>query len=822
MPNIQVTHDANLNNARSESAIIINPNNPQQIVAASKKFRNIQTYDFVLATAYSTDGGRTWNDSADFVLPAGATVMTDPTLAWDDSGNVFMVGLVGKNPPTFDTIGIAIYKSTDGGKTWGNPNLIHSSAGDDKQWAAGDTNPASPFHGRVYAVWDDGSQMRFARTKDHGGSWIGVGANTVANTSLTGDSFSPEINVAANGDIYIVWIALSTIKMLVSTDGGESFNLAASPATGVTTLSSSLTSVHGWPVFPGGNFRVLTVPTACVFGQTVVVAWDDFREGVSRIYYALSTNGGASWNTGVSGQPLLTSTIPANFQHFFPQIITDPSGVVGCAFYEFGPKPSTSLIDLIMAQSFDGGATFHAFTVTDQPWNPTVDAPWAHHGDNTPIDSSVTFIGDYFGIDASPAGFYPLWTDTRTGIQELFTAIVPEKKCAFIINRSTLGQDEVDARRGLPGGAVIPDAFRVVVDGFAAAEIGITGSNSTIAVASPAAGMSIIPRGNTAANLNYGPEAQRFTFFYDIDFGPTDTAFNFPGPTEFLTLNVSVGGTSAQAQIELIKQPNPFILHGDPAWLSIDLRVFVVRAGESKFGVAGISDPSDAPRFIQQLMASITPAQFETLSPDEDQSKLFVMPRDGNNHPVFNFALAKIHYIGLIGATNVRVFFRLFQAQTTSGAFDFPPGAQYRRATSNPHGQPIPLAGIQGNEYVTIPCFAEDRIDTTLHSMAEQIDDHNVRTITAHANGSEVDTFFGCWLDINQPFKPDGLTPNNRLPAQVQATNVNGPFNDISNPPLPIQQAILRNLHQCLIAEIAFDPVAIPVGKDPSNWDKLA
>jgi hypothetical protein len=32
----------------------------------------------------------------------------------------------------------------------------------------------------------------------------------------------------------------------------------------------------------------------------------------------------------------------------------------------------------------------------------------------------------------------------------------------------------------------------------------------------------------------------------------------------------------------------------------------------------------------------------------------------------------------------------------------------------------------------------------------------------------------------------------------------------------------MRNLHQCLIAEIAFDPVVIPIGKDPSNWDKLA
>lgn len=816
MANIQVTYDSDPNHARSESAILINPNNPQQIVAASKRFNNIHTYDFTLATAYSADGGHTWHDSADFVLPSGATLMTDPTLAWDDQGNVFLVGLVGNNPPAWNTIGMAVYKSTDGGQTWGSPNLIHTSGGDDKQWAVGDANPDSPFHGHVYAVWDDGSQMRFARTVDHGAHWISTGADPISGVSLTGDSFSPEINVAANGDVYIVWIAGSTIKLLVSTDGGDSFHLAAPPATGVTTLSAALAHVDGWPVLPGGSFRALTVPTACVFGQTVAVAWDDCREGPSRIYYALSHDGGASWVTGAAGQPLLTSPIASSLHHIFPQIIADPQGVFGCAFYEFGPKPSTPLIDVIMAQSFDGGATFNHFIVTDQPWNPATDAPWSHG------DSNVTFIGDYFGIDASATGFYPLWTDTRTGIQELFTAIVPEKKCAFIVNRSTLGQDEVDARRGLPGGAVIPDAFRVVVDGFTAGELGITGAGSTLPVASPVAGMAIVPRGNSSATLGYGPQVQRFTFIYDIDFGPTDAAFGFAGATQMVTLHVSAGPTAAQAQIELIKQPDPFLLHGDTFWLSVDLRVFVVRAGESKFGVPGVANAADAPRFIQQLMAAISPAQFASLSPLEDQSKLYLQPRDEHGAPVFNFALAKVHYIGLIGASNVRVFFRLFPAQTTSGAFDFPPGARYRRAASNPHGQPIALPGIQGGEYVTIPCFAEARVDSTAVSLGQQTDDSNVRGIAAHGDGSEVSTFFGCWLDINQPFRPDGVTPNNRLPAHVPGTQVDGPFSDPGNPPLPIQQAILRNLHQCLIAEIAFDPVAIPLGKDPSNWDKLA
>jgi hypothetical protein len=210
--------------------------------------------------------------------------------------------------------------------------------------------PPGPFHGRVYAVWDDGSNMRFARTKDHGATWVGTGSGvTPAGTLLVNGSFSPEINVAASGDIYIVSMngnPGSQINMIVSTDGGDSFHAVASPATTLTTLGSL------GPHFPRENFRVLTVPTACVSGQTVLVAWADLREGTSRIYYALSNNGGASWTTGPSGLPLLTGSVPANLHHFHPQITADSNGVIGCAFYEFGgcafyefgPKPTTPLI----------------------------------------------------------------------------------------------------------------------------------------------------------------------------------------------------------------------------------------------------------------------------------------------------------------------------------------------------------------------------------------------------------------------------------------------------------------------------------------------
>jgi hypothetical protein len=169
MANIQVTFDSNPNNARSESNIAINPNNSMQVVASSKKFANIETYNFTLATEYSQDGGQSWHDSAALAMP-GFNIMTDPTLAWDDSGNVFLVGLAGTHvtgPPVFQTVGIIVYKSTDGGQSWGAPThpipgtaaappteggTIPGAGGADKQWAAGDSNPSSRYHGNIYVV----------------------------------------------------------------------------------------------------------------------------------------------------------------------------------------------------------------------------------------------------------------------------------------------------------------------------------------------------------------------------------------------------------------------------------------------------------------------------------------------------------------------------------------------------------------------------------------------------------------------------------------------------------------------------------------------
>jgi hypothetical protein len=304
----------------------------------------------------------------------------------------------------------------------------------------------------------------------------------------------------------------------------------------------------------------------------------------------------------------------------------------------------------------------------------------------------------------------------------------------------------------------------------------------------------------------------------------SDADFTFAGDFKLVTLNATftVGATTvtSSAIVELVKKPNPYLLDGPTSWLSIDLRVFHLHAGDTRFGVTMGVGAGDAPPFIQSVMQALTAGKgsaggesFEANLPaDESASSLELSPTDVNNHPIFNFALARVRMRGLtLDAQHARVFFRLFQAQSTNAVFDV--NTTYRHFSDGvPNGHTIPLLGIKGGEYVTIPCFASPRVNTASASMATQTDPPNVQTIAHDPTGAEVQAFYGCWLDINQPAQ--GV-----LPAAVPGANVDGPF---SGSLLSVQQAIVRSPHQCLVAEIAFDPDVIPAGVDPSTTDKIA
>lgn len=137
------------------------------------------------------------------------------------------------------------------------------------------------------------------------------------------------------------------------------------------------------------------------------------------------------------------------------------------------------------------------------------------------------------------------------------------------------------------------------------------------------------------------------------------------------------------------------------------------------------------------------------------------------------------------------------------------------RVGINSTGQKIAKLGIIDDEIITIPFFASQRIDTTLAPLDTQIDSSNVQTISAASLGGEIDAYFGAWIDINTPSKkyfPDRI---------LDLSKLDGPF--VNMGPLLSIQELVRSQHQCLLAEISFDPDPITAhNDDPSNNDKLA
>lgn len=422
---------SNPSQSRSESAIAINPQNPSNMIGSSKKFIDPAVYRFRLGVIYTFDSGNTWKES-ELPLKQGWDCMTDPAVAFDDFGNAFLIGEPCKfNPDKVGTsgdltgLGMAAYRSKDGGVTWEAPVQLTTDTNDDKQWVACDNTPSSPFYGNVYVAWGASSPLRFARSTDHGETWTGKG-NEAPGSSLVSLSFAPEVSVSPDGTVHILWHidSSSEIKYLRSTDGGNSFEPVKTVVSGVESLRGNLPVAGNWPHFDNGKFRVITLVTDCAASDKILlVAWADMREGRSRIYYRRSLDNGVTWEGPPSGQTLLPNVSYGDTHCFHPQIVATQTGVIGCAFYTFGKEFQKYLIRVQLAASWDDGATFSNFiTVTEQSWDPLVNAPAVHGNPN------VHFIGEYFGLDAGEEEFALLWTDTRTGVQELYSDVVQTKK----------------------------------------------------------------------------------------------------------------------------------------------------------------------------------------------------------------------------------------------------------------------------------------------------------------------------------------------------------------------------------------------------------
>jgi hypothetical protein len=553
---------------------------------------------------------------------------------------------------------------------------------------------------------------------------------------------------------------------------------------------------------------------------------------------------------------------------------TDPNGNVSPANYSFASNAAFSIygFQVVVVGPIGGAPTSFSSGAGTLTYSLATGSLSVEAGGTT--CSGASEPGTAENSNSIYGGVTPATGSTVT--QSL--AVVP-MTMSFNFEQATFGQDEVEATPSWN------PAYYLEVTGFPNNALGINSPSdlNNISSLSPAPVVTVsidssLNSGLSQSQINsirahlpvvstlalpvlaidstLATNYQTLLYPHNISFPSLDafTALN-AGEVAVLTLSAELtvqiptsGNTNAppvitspvtvkcSANVELAKGENPRMEALNPAsplsypsWLSYDLRIFSVTAGQTHdmFSVPSPADAEHAVSYIRQVLDNLNhPGQItngdtfnNTLVQDEDSSSIPWLPAQGNDPAQFAFAIARVRIKSNITETvgPVRVFFRLFRAASTVTSFaEVGTGAgTYRWGSNGTSGHKIPLLGVENTgslEYVTVPCFATDRVNLNGPAdMKTQTDPPNALSIMTLAN-EEVDTYFGCWLDVNQT--------NNFLIPSPPGTQAqwDGPWTGTQS----LNQAIAVAPHQCLVAEIRFDDTPIPSGASTATSDKLA
>ncbi len=389
------------NSSDGECTIIINPANPNHILAAANP-------DVLYRSA---DAGLTWTR---FNLSpfASAGLIGDVALAADLNGNYYCQDLDGSF--LFRTL-----KSADFGVTW-NTETVFGDAGwvEDKNWLTVDRVPSSPYVGNLYCAWT----RRSSGPADPGYIFVNhsvnAGVSWVPRDTLFADPSSPAIPpigtglaVGPSGEIGVSWGGglPNTIRFKKSLDGGNTW-----PASSVV-IDNNVQPANDYydnishPINFSAQFTSLAADiSGGSYNGNLYCVWDDVRNGVDNadIFLARSADGGVTWSTQRINDDLTTRN------QVVPTVAVDPiTGWVYVAYLDgrLNTDGFDDTLNYYLAWSQDGGMTFQNVRISQQ-------------------SSTVNYIhSDYMGMDAYGGKCQLLWVG-GIGVQQTWTASVTQNQ----------------------------------------------------------------------------------------------------------------------------------------------------------------------------------------------------------------------------------------------------------------------------------------------------------------------------------------------------------------------------------------------------------
>jgi hypothetical protein len=330
-----------------EPSMTADPLNPKHFVGAWQQDRWSGGGARDIVTGVSYDGGKTWTLTPvpGATLVAGGVFQraSDPWVSFAPDGGVYLA--VYAFDATDSHQAMLVYKSTDGGLTWGEPTtLLFDSAGnvtDDKESVTTDRN--DPHF--AYYTWDrlffdpsshafvDGPAY-FSRTTDGGLTWepARVIYGDIPDTQTIGN----QIVVTPDGtllDLFTFYDGSgSHAEVIRSTDHGETWSnpitVAAQLPIGVSDPS------NGFPLRTGAGLPAIAVDPR---NGTLYVVWEDARfsgYAYDSVALSLSTDDGLTWSAPIQVNQTPTSIPAGRRQAFTPSVAVAPNGNVAVTYYD--------------------------------------------------------------------------------------------------------------------------------------------------------------------------------------------------------------------------------------------------------------------------------------------------------------------------------------------------------------------------------------------------------------------------------------------------------------------------------------------------------
>jgi hypothetical protein len=452
---VQAGSQLGCDSAQNETTIAVNPWNPWNLVAGTNDYRVFNSREGRndgSGWAYTTfDGGRTWKNIQlpHLTFQTGATGALsdmdsagDPAVAFGPHNTVYYANLVFSRLNSAS--GIVVNKSTDGGRTWGEPVIVHTDGVDasgnpldtpyfnDKEWITVD-----PRTGTVYVTWTSfgptDSPIQVSRSDDGGKTWT---APAVVNPSssftpggITAFSSGSNPRVNSKGDLFIAYesAVCQTLACNLATDH-DAVIVAISHDHGQTFKNVEVAANFDFPnnadtgrsTLTGENWRVNSFPQMTIdpFTDLLVVTWADDRNGQydPNTGASIKTNGDAFVTASFDGVHWSkTVDIGSSDDEVYPAVAAN-AGKVGVSFYTRHYDPNGTGLDFasVEAPEWNLGVLAHKrlHRVTTQTSDPNIQFVGIGAVSHKVLQGE--FIGDYTGAAMGWDGvLHPCWTDFR-------------------------------------------------------------------------------------------------------------------------------------------------------------------------------------------------------------------------------------------------------------------------------------------------------------------------------------------------------------------------------------------------------------------------